>query len=453
MISSSRRLIHAVVLCAISALAAARVASADVIHLKDGGKVEGNVKRSDDGWVVRGPNGATTRIAADQVQSIELTASAASSTRLAAERLASLRRSVEPLDDPREIIVRYQRFIDQMKDPATLDDAKRDLAQWQERADRGMVKVGTRWIMPEDRAGLAQRSMILSDGARQLVKQGRIDEAAPLLSEAVADDPQNVSALYLLGLVRMQQDQVPAARKAFESLNQILPGHAPTLNNFAITQWRQRQFVAALISFDGAMQAAPINKDILDNVYAALSGLPPEFQNSTVTQRVARHFDEQDRQLAQQMAKAGWHRVDGVWMTDKELEDYLKAQQQTRQQLDALAGDFEKSKQRAADFQQRIDATEEQMHRIEAGSYVRDPSSGLFLRIPYPPVYFDMSRDDARLRQQLDAEVGKLNQMQQTAQALQAKLPGGGQQDFELRLIGLEGTPLRLPAAPPTTQP
>src|SRR3954451_23596528 len=104
---------HAWLACAL-ALIASR-AAADVLYLKDGTKVEGDVKRSDAGWVVY-KNGKSTVVFPDQVKSIELTPSAEAAPKAAAERLASLLRSVETLTDPHEVIARYQRFIEQMKD-------------------------------------------------------------------------------------------------------------------------------------------------------------------------------------------------------------------------------------------------------------------------------------------------------------------------------------------------
>jgi hypothetical protein len=202
-----------------------------------------------------------------------------------------------------------------------------------------------------------------------------------------------------------------------------------------------------------------VNKDILDNTVVALEALPVEFQSSRVTERVARRFQEQDHQLADAMARAGWHRVGSTWVSDKELEAVQRQQKQTQDKLDALSTEFEKSKQRLDEIDARLEVTEEQMHRMEAGSYVRDPGTGLLLRLPLPAVYGDLQRDDVRLRQQHDAEVARLDAMKRSADALQQQLPGqhpaAGAPDV-LHMIGTEGTPLRLPPQapqPPAMQP
>src|SRR5437867_11069427 len=110
--------LHAAVLCAlgVGALASSVLPlRADVIYLKDGTKLEGDVKRRDDGWVVFS-KGKITPVLPEQVQSIELTPPSDAGPKEAAERLASLRRSVEGVTDIREIISRYQRFIEQTKE-------------------------------------------------------------------------------------------------------------------------------------------------------------------------------------------------------------------------------------------------------------------------------------------------------------------------------------------------
>lgn len=447
-----------VLLVALTGAVSLPPALADVVHLKDGTTLEGDVKRNDDGWIVYN-HGAATKVRSDQVVSIEMKPSAAASPQVAAERLASLRRSVENVTDLKEIISRYQRFITQTNDPASVTEAKKDLAIWQDRLNQNMVKVGNQWILPADRAKLTDQAAALADHARQLMKQGRTKDADPLLVEALNDDPQNPSALYLLGLLRYQQEQIPAARKALDVLVAMMPNHAPTLNNLAVVQWRQRQFVAALASYDAAMLADPINKDILDNVASALASLPAEFRDSPVTRKTTRRFQEQDQTLQERMAQSGWHRYGTTWITDKDLAQIKQQQKETQDKLDALATEFDQSKERWDHLNRSIEDTEAALHRIEATTYSRDPTTGAFIQLPYPPTYYDLQRDDQRMRQDRAKEVTKMDSLKQSALALQKRLPNQKTVDVQ-KVIGPEGTPLRVadipatqPNAPPATQP
>ena len=422
---------------------------ADTVYLKDGTKLEGNLKHTDTGWTIS-QNGQTTNITTDQVQSIELTPPKDATPKAAAERLESLRRSVENLDDLSEIILRYHRFIDQINEPAAIASAKSNLQTWQDRSDQKMVKVGRKWILPGDRDKLIEEALGLAEQGRQLMKQGRTKEAEPLLIAALDDDPQNVPALYLLGLLRYQQQQFLAARKSLDVVILLVPNHAPTLNNLAVVQWRQRQYIPALLSYDGAMLARPVNKTILDNVAVALALLPLEYHNSPITKRETRRFNEQDKLLAEQLAPSGLHRHGAEWISDadfQKLQDQDKSRQAT---LDAMAVDFDKAKDRLTQLDQNIQDTESQMHRIEASSYLRDPTTGVLIRLAYPSVYYDLEKDDKRQHAERDEQVKKMDALQLNARAVQQ--PAAGEKTLDTQqMIGPEGTPLAM--LPPTSQP
>ena len=272
--------------------------------------------------------------------------------------------------------------------------------------------------------------------------------------EATTNDPQNPAALYLLAFLRYQQEQLPAAHKALEAVAVTVPNHAPTLNNLAVVQWRQRQFVAALASYDAAMLASPVNKDILDNVASALQALPEEYRNSAITQKTMRHFKEQDKTLGEQMAATGWHRYGTTWLTDKELDQIKQQEKETQDKLDALSTEFDKCKDQVDQIDRSIDDTESAMHRMEAQSFARDPTTGAFMQLPLPASYYDLQRDDQRMHTDRAREVAKMDSLKQSAQALQKRLPTAKTDDVQ-KMIGPEGTPLRLAdvQVAPTTNP
>src|SRR4051812_16087110 len=107
----------------------------DTIVLKDGTRVEGDVKRTPEGWTITTADGKTRTVPAGGVKSIELGAGPKGSQQ-AAEGLASLRRSVDALSDIGQIIDRYQRFIENAKDPKVAADAQADLTGWREKRDK-----------------------------------------------------------------------------------------------------------------------------------------------------------------------------------------------------------------------------------------------------------------------------------------------------------------------------
>ena len=115
---------------------------ADVVHLKDGttleGSIEGLLLRRI--CVVTDASGKTTTVPAESVTSFEIKKTVAPLS--AQENLDSLRRSVVNLDDLKQIVSRYKSFIAQYASTPSAGEAEKDLAQWQDRLDKGMVKAG-----------------------------------------------------------------------------------------------------------------------------------------------------------------------------------------------------------------------------------------------------------------------------------------------------------------------
>ncbi|HEY1921741.1 MAG TPA: tetratricopeptide repeat protein, partial [Tepidisphaeraceae bacterium] len=274
---------------------------ADVINLTDGTKVEGKIKRTSDGWDVTQKDGTVTTVPADKVASIEASRGA-ESVSVAADRLESLRRVAEHLSDLKDIIGRYQKFIDQAGDQAVVAEANKDLSLWQSRLDQGLVKLGDKWITAEERQHRREIAQSEALPAKDLIANYRYKEAEKILQQALLDDPECAAALYLNGVALYKQDQVAQARKAFDAVNQVVQSHAPTLNNLAVIAWRQKSFVAAMSFYAQAMMATPQAKEILDNVAEALNALPDDNRKAPVVLQAVALFADQDAQLQQAAA-------------------------------------------------------------------------------------------------------------------------------------------------------
>jgi hypothetical protein len=114
---------------------------AEVVHLTDGTSLEGDLRRVSDGWLVTSADGKTTVVTAAQVKSIELRKTGGS-TDAADLGLGSLRRAVANQSDINRIIERYQGFIAHNPGAPAATEAEQDLAIWQDRLDKGLVKAG-----------------------------------------------------------------------------------------------------------------------------------------------------------------------------------------------------------------------------------------------------------------------------------------------------------------------
>lgn len=428
----------------------------DAIVLRDGSRIEGKVRRADGGWNVTLPDGSSVFVASADVRSLEMTPATRPADDVALARLNSLRRSIEGLSDPRLVVDRYRQYLELNDGTPAAEQAREDLKVWQERADRGLRRQGNRWVEPGEfeQIVLAQTRTALE--ARALLKASRTRDAELLVRRMLGDDPQNVSALYLLGVVQFRQDQLVAARRSFEQVLQVAPQHAPSLNNVAVILFRQRQYGAALSFYEQAVSAAPGQRDLLDNVAEALEAAPEEARRGLAGQRLARRFAEQDPVLQREMAERGLYRWGGTWIDRAELDRLRDAEQQVNQRLSDLERDREITQQRVQRINLDIDANEQTLRTIEQQSWVRTPD-GRMIRVAYPPAYYDIQRDIRRLTSERGELQIRLDALRDEANRVKQSLPRpkftGVQQ-----LIGEDGVPLDesalrrlLPDAPPET--
>ena len=125
---------------------AAAPAAADTLHLHDGRVVTGTLKRGGtNSWLVTAPGRRPAVVPDSDVALIELTPKPTTGPAGARDRLDALRRSVAGADDAADAVAKYQRFIDGGPDAASLAAARQDVAVWQDRADRHLVRLGDRW--------------------------------------------------------------------------------------------------------------------------------------------------------------------------------------------------------------------------------------------------------------------------------------------------------------------
>jgi len=412
---------------------------ADVIHLKDGSEFEGDIRKTDDGWVVSGADHKSRSIPADRVAFIEARPKAGVDS--ADQRLASLRHAVENTTDIKQTLARYKTFIDQNPGSPVADKAKADVQIWQDRLDRGLVRLGDKWLTREEKEALIAKSDMAAGQAMRLLKQSKLHEAGPLLDQILADNPQNAAAWYLKGVMLYRQDLLTPARKAFESVIALLPDHAPSLNNIAVIYWRQNEPVVAVNFYDRALQAATNRHEILDNAAEALDALPEEYRNLPVTRKLVRHFNEQDALMQAEMQKQGLFRWGATWVSASELEKLKDAERQIKDKLDKLSADFDAVTARIGRIDADIVIDKQWAQRMEGDSVGRDPASGMAVRYPLPPSYYDTVRDIKVLQDERVARLADQEKMRQAAKTIQQSLPKPKFTGLQ-RVIDADGAPI-----------
>lgn len=430
-------------------LGLASAVTADTVILKNGTRLEGEVRRTDAGWTIVAADGTVSRVSGADVASVELKGDRGDGG--AVEKLASLRRAVETQSDLDEIIQRFERFIAANAGTPPADDAARDLATWRDRKARGMVKVGARWMTAAERATLLEQVHPMIDDARRLIAAGQYRDAEPLVTQVLALDAKHISALYLRGLVLYQQEKLPLARKAFEAVNAEIAEHAPTLNNLAVVSFRQNQQLPALNYFDQAMLAAPADRTILDNVAEALHALRDDQQKSAVARKVTRRFEDQDVILAAEMQKQDLYRWGATWVSKAQFDELKKAESAIAGRIDQLKVEFDTLTREIDSLERQIEATDRNIKRIEADSYFVD-TNGNFVRLPLPALYYDEQRRLQSLRSQRAQSLAQQKVLQQQARRVEEDLPIPRYSGTQ-KLIGPEGTPVDDSPAGASTRP
>ena len=425
---------------------AGALASGDVLRLKDGTAIEGDVKRVEGMWVVTLPDGGSVMVASESVRSIEAGAKGDPTG-----GLASLRRSTELATEPGPVIERYQRFIGQFPGTPIAEQAKKDLAVWQERQEKEMVRVGNQWVTKGERQQLQQEALQLANDARQQIKDGRWDEAGKLIDKALVIEPSNATALYLRGLIHYQSGQFVAARKDLEAVKAVAPAHGPTLNNLGVITARQNRFGEAISYFEQAMRAAPVDRAVLDNTAEALHALAgdagqPRVQRQ-LAQRVQSAFNEQDPKLAERMKQEqGLNRWGATWVSDAQLEQLNEAQRQINERVTAVQAEFDQTQQTIASIDQRVAANEASLRQLEANAYRQDLLTGQFILQPLPPIYDELQRDIANMRVSRGQAVARLDALRRQAQSIERTLPVA-KYTGTLQVVGADGAPIILAPA------
>jgi hypothetical protein len=441
----------------------ATLALADVVHLKDGTTVEGTIKFTRGAYIVTDASGKTTTVPADAVTSFEIKKMPGPQS--AQENLESLRRSVANLDDLKQIVSRYKSFVTQNASTPAGADAQKDLAVWQDRLDKGMVKAGRDWVTPDQLATMQAGAREAAGKAIPLVAGGKLKEASALIEPALTIAPASGELLYLKGLILYRQSQWIPARNAFQAAVSAMPENAATHNNIAVILWKTRSQMPAMLEFDKAMVALPSNQTILDNVAEALHALPKEFQKSGLTKRVVEHFNMQDAALQREMAQHGLYRWGSQWLSQQEYALIQQQQKAVQDKIDEYQKQFDDNQQKLLQIAQTIDSDQQLMHQMEAQSLQIDPVSGKIINFPLPQRYYDLQHDQDLLKVEMNTRQRQQTELQRLAAEQRTKLPeqhyAGMMKAFDVEGLSLGpkssgGDAAAVPAtasAPPATRP
>ena len=393
----------------------------DTLRLNDGKEVVGTLRRGENGWEVTDANGKATFVPEDQIASIEMGKPNRDSATDAQSRLATVRRLADGQSDPAVAIARYDKLIVELGDGPATDTARKDLETWKQRQTGGMVKLGGKWLDRDAIAKVDERSLARIEQAKGLVKLAQFKEATGVLDSVLAEDPANVGALYLRGLVLSRTAQPGVTRKAFEQVIAIMPDHGPTLNNLAVMQWRQRQFPAAMVNYERALAALPDNQILLDNLAEVLNDLPRDIQTNLTTKRVRRRFEEQEPRLEAQLTQTGWYRWGSTWVNADQLQQIKAEEAAIKDKLALLSRDFDDTQAQIDRIDADSQANTRALNNMEASRYMQD-AKGNPIRMPLTDRYYQTQGDQVRLDGERKRNAQRLDAIRREADGVKAKI-------------------------------
>ena len=145
--------------------------------------------------------------------------------------------------------------------------ARGQLSLWEDRAAKKMIRVGTSWVEGKELASKQERAHRLIEEATKLLEidQGKL--AREKMKEASKADPTGIEADFTLGLgYALLVRDAKAAMKHFAECVHRQPGHISSLNNLALAEIRRKEYEAAVLNWQTALQLAPASAEIAQNI-------------------------------------------------------------------------------------------------------------------------------------------------------------------------------------------
>ncbi len=448
-------------------LPCARVAIADDVFTRDGKQYSGKVNRESQGYVITRSDGTVVRVPFAEVSGISLGGSATSRPDDASAALASLARSMEATGDPALAVKRYEQFIKlyggkagDATTTAALEQARTDLAVWNDRQARHLIRIGTgtrvQWITADERDEHAKKAADKVGDAVNKLRRGDAAGAAAAMEEAELIDPASAPLHFVRGVLAYRKDQFAVARKEFEAANASHAGYGPTLNNLAVTLLRINAHGISLTTFEQAMVAMPEEQGLLANVGEALGAVPPGIAGNALGKRVTKKYEEQMESLAKQLLGQGLYRWGNTFIDHAQHEQIVAAEHAAQSRKDTVKADGDLTQKRLMDIDRDYQANTQEMQRLEAQQYTRD-SGGNLLRLPLPNVYFELQANNTRIDSERQRQKDHLQQLAAEFKAIDAQMPrpklSGVLQIYSADAApDLPPPPIPLPL-PPTSQP
>ena len=263
-------------------------------------------------------------------------------------------------------------------------------------------------------------------------------------------DPENISFQYLNGVLQYRRGQFAEAKRSFDNVAEQVPDHPPTLANQGVLLANFKRWPLAAQAFDRAMQVAPANQQIVDDVAEFVQLVPESMKKSLAVERMMKTYEPQEAALAREMAAKGLYRFGSKWIDKAALDDVRKQVEERASAKRALEREFAEATQRVKQLDDDVTRAQRYLAQVERDRFVLDPATGKVYQRPYPASYYDAQRDLDSLVAKRTEATDAVADVRKRAADFEKTKPAAGAFTGTLTLIGEDGVPVLLPA--PTTQ-
>jgi Flp pilus assembly protein TadD len=181
------------------------------------------------------------------------------------------------------------------------------LKNWDTRASKDMVRLGTLWLAPDaaEKAITAAKASITR--ALELEAAAQPEAARRELDKASSSDPESASADFFAGILYSLEDRnYQKARSHFTACNQRAPDDFAALNNLALVSLLSGDHRSAINSFRAALAIEPGSQEIKHNLQRTLT--QANLKNLTIPPALLTEYETLFTRSKSDTAKieAGW---------------------------------------------------------------------------------------------------------------------------------------------------
>jgi tetratricopeptide (TPR) repeat protein len=317
----------------VAALAPAAISLADIITLSDGTKVTGTMSRQGDSMIITTTDGKKLTVRAADIAGVTLTSNISPAER-AENAWKQLQPSLNKVAKIEDAIALLEKFEHDNHGTPAGTKAINAIASYRQLLSQSPVKFRGAWV-PKDQVEVLTRAEL--DAAKPIMlvyKAGKIKEAMDQTREALKTNPQNPHLNLLAGLASFKLNQLAQSREYFSKVLEVNETSLMALNNLGVVSYQVAKQIDGMGFYARALQAAPDNRLLLDNIVEALAASESLKQSPAYT-ALQRQFLQAETNMQAKMAKSGLFRYGSSWVSQEQHDRLLASKASVKATLEA----------------------------------------------------------------------------------------------------------------------